>query len=335
MRKLRLFLTWLSILLLGLTLPVAAAAADGFFVSTTVVQTKAEVDAFWTPERVAQALANPKDLAKGGSGPLLGLSAEEPTGPPLSSPGYCPDCADYPDAAAAPPIKLGATCPASPYDWSYDSDYGSYPQRVIGKVIFQSPSGELGSCSAALVEKRLILTAGHCVSENGAWMTSVVFKPGYLDGNSPFGDGHSEWITTPGEWLHLELPTRDVAFVRISESMGETLGWLGLKADWGRSGTTWQQYGYPADAPFDGSKLTKNTSAWGYDDCTSGPPCTMGVGNPFTGGSSGGPWVLNLDGEHYANGVNSYYYQSCESTMHSPYFDRTIWDLFQSAKATQ
>ncbi len=334
MRKLRLLLTWLSILLLGLGLPVVAQA-DGFFVSTTVVEPMADVDAFWTPERIAKALANPKDMVRPGSGSSLGLTAEEPSGPPLSSPGYCPDCADSPEAIDAPVLKLGATCPASPFEWNFDTDFNSYPQRAVGKVIFQSPSGELGSCSAALVEKRIILTAGHCVSENGAWMSSVVFKPGYLDGNIPFGSGHAEWMTAPGEWLNLELPTRDVAFVRISENLGETLGWLGLLANAGRNGTSWQQYGYPADAPFDGSKLAKNTSAWGYDDCTSGPPCTMGVGSSFTGGSSGGPWVLNQGGDLFANGVNSYYYLSCETTMYSPYFDQTIWDLFQSAKATQ
>lgn len=334
MRRLRLLLTWLCILLLGLGLPIIAQA-EGFFVSTTVVEPMADVDAFWTPERISQALDNPKDMARQGSGSPLGLSAQEPAGEPLSSPGYCPDCPDTPDAIAAPALKLGAACPASPYDWNFDTDHGSYPQRVVGKLLFQSPEGELGSCSAALVEKRIILTAGHCVSENGDWMTSVVFKPGFLEGNSPYGMAHAEWMTAPGEWLHLELPTRDVAFVRISENLGETLGWLGFLANAGRSGTSWQQYGYPADDPFDGSKLAKNTSSWGYDDCTSGPPCTMGVGSPFTGGSSGGPWVLIQDGDLFANGLNSYFYFSCETTMYSPYFDQTIWDLFQSAKATQ
>jgi len=334
MRRLWLIIASLCFLILGIAL-AASAENDGFFVSSTMVESQAKVDAFWTPERVQQALANPKDLARQGSGSAMGLSAEETTGPALSSPGYCPDCAETSDAPIAPALKLGATCPASPYDWSFDTDFNSYPQRVVGKVLFNSPGGELGSCSAALVEKRLLLTAGHCVSENGAWMTSVIFKPGYLDGNIPFGTGHAEWMTTPGEWLYLELPTRDVAFVRISENLGEQLGWLGLKADMGRSGTSWQQYGYPADPPFDGSKLAKNTSAWGYDDCTSGPPCTMGVGSSFTGGSSGGPWVLNQNGELFANGLNSYYYYSCETTMYSPYFDQTIWDLFQAAKATQ
>jgi V8-like Glu-specific endopeptidase len=335
MRKFWLLLTALCILLLGLTAPVAAQD-EGFFVSTTMVEPMADVDAFWTPERIAQALANPKDLAKGGSGALLSLSSEETEGPQLSSPGYCPDCADTSDPPEVDSvITLGATCPASAYESIFDTDYNSYPQRVVGKVIFQSPNGELGSCSAALVESRIILTAGHCVSENGDWMTSLVFKPGYLDGNSPYGEGHAEWVTTPGEWLYLELPTRDVAFVRISENLGDQLGWLGITANAGRNGTSWEQYGYPADDPFDGYKLAKNTSAWGYDDCTSGPPCTMGVGSSFTGGSSGGPWVLNQDGDLYANGVNSYYYNDCATTMYSPYFDQTIWDLFQDAKATQ
>jgi hypothetical protein len=335
MRKFWLLLTSLCILLLGLAAPVSAQG-DGFFVSAPVLETMSDVDAFWTPERVAQALANPKDLTKSGSGPLLGLSAEEPTGPPLSSPSYCPDCADTSDAPdSAPVLKLGATCPASPYEWNFDTDYNAYPQRVVGKVIFQAPNGELGSCSASLVESRILLTAGHCVSENGDFMTSLMFKPGYLDGNSPFGVGHAEHFFTTGEWLYLELPTRDVAFVRIRENLGEQLGWLGMTINRGRSGTTWQQYGYPAEAPYDGTKLAKNTSAWGYDDCTSGPPCTMGVGSAFTGGSSGGPWVQIENGEPYANGLNSYYYNSCATTMYSPYFDQTIWDLFQDAKATQ
>ncbi len=334
MRSLRLILLALALLLLGL--PTAAlAGGNGFSISSLTAQSAQEMDAFWTPERVRQALANPKDLPRGDRGPALGLRAAEPEAPLRVSPGYCPDCSGDPLPAPEPPLTAGATCPASVYEWYFDTDYSSYPERVVGKVLYVGADGGLYSCSAALVEKRLLLTAGHCVSENGVWVQSLIFQPGYLEGQEPYGRGHAEWMTVPADWFHLELPSRDVAFVRLAESLGEQLGWLGLMVNAGRSGSTWQQYGYPAEPPFDGTTLAVNTSAWGTDDCTAGTPCAMGVGSAFTGGSSGGPWVRNQDGNLFANGLNSYYYLSCQSTMYSPYFDDNVWDLFQSAKATQ
>ena len=98
----------------------------------------------------------------------------------------------------------------------------------------------------------------------------------------------------------------------------------------------WNQWGYPAAEPFDGSKLVKNVSYYGTIDCSEGTPCTTGVGSPLTQGSSGGPWVyLSDDGYHYANGLNSYSYTNCNYNMFSPYFDSKIWDLYQEAKNLQ
>lgn len=336
MRKLWLILTLLAASLVCLT-PALAGQSDGFIASSAVSESGDQPQVFWTPEKISQALANPKITGKPGSGSSLGLSSELSTGAGtlLTAPGYCPDCSEESPAPAAPAFRSGATCPASPYEWLFDTDYGAYPQRVVGRLLFMTPSGELSCCTASLVEKRLLLTAGHCVSENGQWMQNIIFIPGYLDGLEPFGVGHAEWAITPSDWLHLEMPTRDVAFVRIQESLGDRLGWVGFMANAERSGFNWEQYGYPSEAPFDGSKLAKNTSAWGADDCTSGTPCPIGVGSIFTGGSSGGPWLKNRDGELFANGLNSYFYYECETTMYSPYFDQDVWELFEKARATQ
>jgi hypothetical protein len=78
-----------------------------------------------------------------------------------------------------------------------------------------------------------------------------------------------------------------------------------------------------------------NMSAYGEDDCSSGQPCTMGVGSPLTGGSSGGPWLLAdvVDGV-YVNGLNSYGYDApaCTQNMYSPYFSQNTWTLYQAVK---
>ena len=302
--------------------------SGGYAIMGQTTNSAREIEAYWTPERIRRALANPLDKGLPGANRWSSLIQEQTTPQttePKSDPPFCPDCqAQSPTPPPGAP-SLKWSCPASDYTATFETDYTVFPQRVIGRLLMLTPQGE-ASCSASLVNHRLILTAGHCVAENGAWYSNFYFLPGYLDGTA---------FLTTGEWFWFGLFNRDVAFIVLNRDIGYDLGWLGFMTSASRD-HWWNQWGYPVAEPFDGSKLVKNVSYYGATDCSEGSPCTTGVGSPLTQGSSGGPWVyVSDDGGRYANGLNSYSYLNCPYNMFSPYFDSQVWDLYQQAKGYQ
>ena len=323
----------LAALFMGLMLLAGGggALAGAGVISSPARATPEQVKTFWTTQRIRQALKNAMVKQREGSPPMVLESVEPPQGEPFVSPPYCPDC-DTPLAQPAGDnfVIAGPSCPVSSYQWSFDTNYTSYPQRVVGRLFFSTPDGGVSSCSASLVQNKLLLTAGHCVAGDGAWYDNFMFIPGYLQGSHPWGEAYAARKFTFTSWFYNEDFSHDVAFIILTQSIGDALGWLGFVTNQDYRQLTWYQFGYPADAPFDGSLMAVNLSAFGYQDCSVGIPCDLGVGSPFTGGSSGGPWVLYQDdGMPYANGLNSYRYSNCGENMYSPYFGddvKSLWD---------
>jgi hypothetical protein len=90
------------------------------------------------------------------------------------------------------------------------------------------------------------------------------------------------------------------------------------------------QYGYPVSFPYDGSRLYELTSQWALDD-PSYSPSTMGISSDFTGGSSGGPWLVGSS--PIALSVADYTYVfpvSLRGYMFGPYFGTIAQQLFVS-----
>jgi V8-like Glu-specific endopeptidase len=115
-----------------------------------------------------------------------------------------------------------------------------------------------------------------------------------------------------------------------TSKLHDKIGYLGYKANVSRN-QTWNAFGYPQAAPFDGKKLTYCKAAYATSD-TQFSPDTIGIGCDMTGGSSGGPWILNYTpGQsgsfNYINGLNSYKYDSQPKAMYSPYFGNEFLDL--------
>jgi len=90
------------------------------------------------------------------------------------------------------------------------------------------------------------------------------------------------------------------------------------------------QYGYPAGPPYDGSKLFSLTSTRVFDD-DSFSPATIGIASDFTGGSSGGPWVLRSSLVALSLTDYSYVYpRSLRGVMFGPYFGGLAQRLYES-----
>jgi hypothetical protein len=328
----------LIILTVLLVLAAAAAGAEPVAKDLTGPGFQAQSD-FWTPERIAEALANPKDASRQGAPAGVGASqAPEPSGQVRVSPGYRPPGAEISTPPAAPgEFGAAAACPVSPFNWDYDSDNQAYPQRVMGKVLFVDQNGQVSSCSATLVDSRIVLTAGHCMAGEGSWYHhfSWVFSPGHKEKEDPFGSARAVLATTDSRWLYAGDISYDVGFLVLDRAVGEELGWIGLLTGEQRHQSAWVQYGYPVEEPFNGELLVRSAAGWGTDDLSTTAPFTIGTGSAHRQGSSGGSWVLWSEGMPYANGVNSYYYTECVDNMYSPYFGEAVWEIFQLAKDSQ
>ena len=87
-------------------------------------------------------------------------------------------------------------------------------------------------------------------------------------------------------------------------------------------------FGYPAAAPFNGQTLQYcNGSEFNWAEVSS----TMGLACNFTGGSSGGPWLMNFNGEFgYIDGVNDFVYSSLPGYIFSAYFGNNADALYNS-----
>src|SRR5262245_51948935 len=53
------------------------------------------------------------------------------------------------------------------------------PYKGVGKLYFTEPGVGDFQCSASIIAKRLIVTAGHCMYGNGGWFTNWQFIPAF------------------------------------------------------------------------------------------------------------------------------------------------------------
>jgi hypothetical protein len=268
--------------------------------------------------------------------------SSESSGASGSYPGYDPDKRAESvrlDNAAGP----GGTLVGESNGYAYpppqetffvmESNYGTastpYPYKTIGKVFFTGVAGEDSECSAASIGGRAVLTAAHCVCEEGVYYTNWIFVPAYRDGKAPFGKWTASSFMTFSSFLKKEDIGRDVAFAIVKDHDGAKLskavGNLGFA--YGQSRIRhWSMFGYPAEEPWTGKVMVETEASYAAMGTTY-TPNTTGIGTTQLGGCSGGPWIMNFaPGRHgkqdnLANGVNSYSPEKQDLWIFSSYFD--------------
>lgn len=189
----------------------------------------------------------------------------------------------------------------------------TYPLSAIGKLYFRKPDGGSYVCSASVVSPGVVVTAGHCVHNgNGlrsGWYNSWTFIPGYrryVSGartyeSRPFGTWNNPiYVRTSSDWFvgGGSIPNaRDIALIVFGATsagyqIGNYTGWLGWLYP-GFIGRQITAVGYPVN--LDGGLMMHRVEALsaaygGYNN---------GVfGSDMTGGSSGGPIVMNLRADY-------------------------------------
>ena len=116
-------------------------------------------------------------------------------------------------------------------------------------------------------------------------------------------------------------------------TLGQAVGWDGFA--WNqRPSEQFVAFGYPAASPYNGNNLIEDIAATAAQDgAISGANATkpIAIGNPMTGGSSGGAWNIRWGTSSgtggMINGHNDYKYNSQPLAMYSPYQDTLSNDV--------
>jgi hypothetical protein len=301
---------WLALWLVGRT-SAAPPDPDAGGVAGQVVsgdEVAATLD-YWTPERMAEAIPAAPDLP--GVGRLRGAA----------------------DVAAT-----SSSTYAVPHN-----QYAQLPYRASGKVYFtHATDGQDYVCSGAAVGGRVVLTAGHCVSDGaGHFHRNWLFVPAYFRGSAPYDRWPGRTLLTFDAWHVGKNYCRDVAFAVVGHAGSPTLeerlvGSLQLVINQPPT-RTWQLLGYPRypEPLFDGELMWTTvatlTSFYNGLGCTTPFP-PMCVTTLMAQGASGGPWLLSPD-ENAVSGVVSFIPRG-SNLLCSPYFDAAVAALHAQALGT-
>ena len=119
----------------------------------------------------------------------------------------------------------------------------SYPWRALTAIL--PPGSKTSNCSGVLVGPRHVLTAGHCLYQNGAWFPNRKVAPG-MNGIDTFPNGlkNHAWYYSSVGWIEDEDPENDFAMIILEDkSSTANLGWFGTQVSNGAS--AWN-FGYPS-----------------------------------------------------------------------------------------
>lgn len=300
-------------------------------ITKRVSQSRRSVLKYWTKRKMRKAEPRTITVLPGfGPGPAVRGTSEDP------GDGAADGSAGTRVAPAAPEARAsgsagGAGGPSVSWSRTEITDTAAAPYRTHGKVFF-TLGGSNYVCSGTSVSsgsESLVVTAGHCLYALGTGFASnFLFRPGFRDGDKPYGTWTAESLHTTSGWASTEDFRYDVGMAIVGTNDGvtlqDTVGARGIL--FGQSASqNYEAYGYPAASPFDGRKMWMCSSALDRRD-GSGGVAPLGIGCDMTGGSSGGGWVVQSD---YVNSVVSYGYSNLPDVLFGPYFGTTIETLYE------
>lgn len=196
-----------------------------------------------------------------------------------------------------------------PYTTSYEKKPKADPYRRAGKLFFKD-GADTYVCSASMIKRGVVVTAAHCVSQFGEnrFFSGFEYVPAYSGGAAPYGKWDWAWVFAPPKYLKGTdkcssagpgvVCESDIAVIVLapkkSRYAGDSTGWFGF----GTGGYSYTpngqalitQLGYPVSLN-NGQEMMRTDSQGSVDSNSVGNTI---IGSLQTGGSSGGPWLVNF-----------------------------------------
>ncbi|MEV6524678.1 peptidase [Longispora sp. NPDC051575] len=236
-------------------------------------------------------------------------------------------------AAGAPSAVAPTVIPQSGGPWTGAGNI----VKTAGRVFF-TYQGRTASCSGNAVtsaNKSTVITAGHCVKLDGAFHTNWVFAPAYNNGTTPYGTWSARALQATPQWVASENISYDIGAAVVSTLNGayltDVVGAQGIAFNQAKQQNMYA-FGYPAAAPYDGTRLIYCSGKAFNEFLGTGD---LGLTCNMTGGASGGPWFLQFNesaGTGLLNSVNSFKYSFSNTWMFGPYFGADAANLYNAAQ---
>lgn len=203
----------------------------------------------------------------------------------------------------------------------------TFPYSAVGKLNFKVYDMD-AHCSASVILKGVIVTAAHCMQDYGAGdehFDSYVFRPASYRGSSPYGEWTPLAAVWPSTWsngndvgegsavdndLAVMVLDKNASGQFISEVVGGHLnyGWNNYSFSKSKkTGNLWTAavttLGYPG--LLDNGEILQRSDGPSYLT-TMSEAHQIYQGSNFTGGSSGGPWLVNFgyQSPKFSDGAN-------------------------------
>ena len=274
--------------------------------------TEKAIAAYWTPQRMREAIAASAPSSSPSSAvtlPKSTASADPPTGVKVLS---TPTGAQRPGPMAVRPDNLATTA-------------------TQGRVFFHNGVTNLNaSCSGGTVNTPagdMVITAAHCVYANFSFMQDWIYVPAYYNGPTGWGTWFASNMAVTPSWKFNANPNDDFGIVNVAPastglSLVKTAGANGLVTDqsYTQSVVIW---GYPG-AYNDGLTPEYCITSTFQSGSMVGAACNLSQG------ASGGPWLTSYNsatGLGYEFGETSTESASLTDN-YSPYFGSDFITLY-------